>query len=92
MNSSKTYVTKVSSAFFLMMFVSACSESGSTARVAAPVPDLSAFARSGCRDPGVDRDAVRALAETRVALAECRRKKDAAVAQYDDVKTRFGPQ
>jgi hypothetical protein len=92
MKSSAIYASKIGSAFFLMMFVSACSESGSVPHVSVPVPDLSQFARSECRDPGVDRDAVKALAETRVALAECRRKKSAAVAQYDDVKVRFGQQ
>lgn len=92
MNFSAIFTSKASSVFFLMTCVSACSESGSVPRVAAPIPDLSAFARSECSDPGVDRDAIKALAETRAALAECRRKKGAAVAQYDDVKTRFGPQ
>lgn len=74
------------------MFVSACSESGKPLTVSAPIPNLSGFARSPCSDPGVDRDAVKAIAETRLALADCSRRKGAAVSQYDDVKARFGPQ
>ena len=92
MNSSMNSAAKALSAFSLMMFASACSGLDSPPPISAPIPELSEFARSECRDPGVDRDAIKAIAETRLALAECRRKKGAAVSQYEDVMARFGPQ
>ena len=57
---------------------------------AAPIPPLQATDATPCYDPGVDRDAIVALANTRVALASCRKKQQNVVSQYNDVRETFG--
>ncbi len=50
------------------------------------IPELPDRLRNECRDPGVDVDAIRALTENRLALAECRRLHRETVKTYDDVR------
>lgn len=55
-----------------------------------PIPPLSPRDEAVCYDPGVNRDAIVAVAETRLALASCRRSKQNVVAQYNEVRDSFG--
>lgn len=57
---------------------------------ATPIPPLQAADAAPCYDPGVDRDAIVSLANTRVALASCRKKQQNVVSQYNDVRETFG--
>ena len=57
---------------------------------AIPIPPLQAADAAPCYDPGVDRDAIVSLANTRVALASCRKKQQNVVSQYNDVRATFG--
>lgn len=52
-------------------------------------PPASSIAAS-CRDPGVDEDAMKALAENRYALAECSRKHRGLLAWSDAVQKNYG--
>ena len=80
---------KLGLALFLMTFVIGCSESNEGA---APyqAPPLDQRDETPCYDPGVDSDAIKAIAENRVALAACRKKHQNVVDQYEDVRSNLG--
>ena len=72
----------------MMIFASACSPSFDPGPVAVrPVlPALPVEMVQECEEPGVDRDAIVALTENRVALADCRRRHNAVVDFYHDLQ------
>lgn len=74
------------------MFVSGCFGSSKPLVTAQPIPELTLYAAADCPDPGVNPDAIKALAENRLALADCRKRKRVAVGQYEAVRTAFGAQ
>ncbi|WP_336812267.1 hypothetical protein [Bosea sp. MMO-172] len=56
----------------------------------APIPELDSKVREACDDPGVDRNAEVAIAQTRSALADCEDKRSLAVQDGDLVRQHFG--
>lgn len=56
----------------------------------APIPALDSEIRQPCRDPGVDRNAEVAIAQTRRALGECEGRRALAVQHSDLVSQHFG--
>jgi hypothetical protein len=72
----------------LTALLSGCVPSSRSA--APPIPPLNSRDAAVCYEPGVNRDAVVAVAETRLALASCRRSKQNVVAQYNEVRDSFG--
>lgn len=72
----------------LVLFVSNCSESSRQA--GAPIPPLDPRDSRPCYEPGVDQNAVKALTDTRVALADCRKKHDNVVRAYEGARQALG--
>jgi len=82
----KNLKTKAISAIFLTIFVSGCAGFNSPPpTVGTPVPRLDPRDEARCIDPGVRGNAVQALADNRLALAECSRKHANVVGQYNEV-------
>lgn len=75
-----------------MMSVSGCFGSSEPTTKPQPIPPLTPYAEAECPDPGIATDAIKALAENRLALADCRKRKQVAVRQYNEVKAAFGVQ
>lgn len=75
----------------ILTFVAGCSTSADVPLVLdTDLPPWPAEIAGGCRDPGVAEDAVDTIAETRLALGECRRKNDGKDHFYNDVRTIYG--
>ena len=89
MNFWTNYRHPVTLALFLTVLVSGCGPS-SKAQIDAPIPPLRPQDAAPCYDPGVGNDAIVSLAETRLALASCRRSQQNVVAQYNEVRDSFG--
>lgn len=51
------------------------------------LPPMPEEYRQGCRDPGVNQDAIVALTENRLALSACRRLHRDTVLFYDELRT-----
>lgn len=69
-----------------MTFVSGClGSTSSPVIVGAPVPRLDPRDEAACLDPGVQGNAIEALADNRLALAQCSRKHGNVVGQYNEV-------
>lgn len=76
------------------MFVTGCSVFGSVQPKPAPYqpPELDPRDKKACYDPGIEGDALSALGDTRVALADCRKKHENVVDQYEAVRVKQGTQ
>jgi len=82
----KNSTIKALSVLFLTTFVSGCLGSTEpTIVVGTPVPKLDPRDEATCPDPGVRGNAVQALAENRLALADCRRRHANVVEQYNTI-------
>lgn len=79
-------------ALSLLTFVSGCLRSDEPTTKPQPIPAMTPYAAQDCPDPGVAEDAIKALAENRLALADCRKRKKIAVAEYAAVRGAFGAQ
>ena len=86
------YVKKwpVAAALFLLTFGSGCAAFGKAGPAAYQAPPLDVRDKSPCTDPGVGEEALTALAETRVALADCSEKHGNVVRQYEAVRAGLG--
>lgn len=84
----KNFANRGALALSILTLCAGCATSVDPGRVAvAPViPELPDRLREQCRDPGVDPDAIVALTENRVALAECRRLHRETVQFYSDTR------
>ena len=92
MTCSKNLPVRALAVISILLFVSGCFESGKPTTKPVPIPPLTTYAAADCPDPGVAADAIQALAEHRVALADCRKRKRVAVSQYEAIRTNFGTQ
>lgn len=72
----------------ILLSLIACAPSNEAAPYKAPV--LDPRDEKACYDPGVGEDAIEALGAHRVALAECRRKHQNVVNQYNEVRSDLG--
>jgi hypothetical protein len=75
----------VGAALLTLTLVSACSTSSDGA---APfqAPPLDPRDEKPCYDPGVGEEAITSLGQHRVALADCRKKHENVVKQYNQVR------
>lgn len=79
-------------AAFLMIFCASCSQSIDPGKVAvAPqLPALPPTLAEPCEDPGIDRDALIALAQHRLAWADCRTRQKNLVQFYRELSEGLG--
>jgi len=75
-------------ALLILLSLIACGPSSSALLVKAPPLDPRDEAE--CYDPGVGAEAISTLGETRVALADCRKKHQNVVEQYNEVRADLG--
>ena len=76
-------------ATFLMVFVSGCGQSSDIGIAPRGIPDLDPRDEKPCYDPGVEGSYPEALAENRLALADCRMKHANVVKAYLQVMERI---
>lgn len=76
-------------ALSLTIFVSGCGRS-TDGRIVVELPPLDPRDEKPCYDPGIAEDAFDALGEHRVALADCRRRHQNAIDQYNEARTQIG--
>lgn len=89
MNWHNTSKPLVLLALSLTMFVSGCGQS-TDGRIVVELPPLDPRDEKPCYDPGIATDALVALGEHRVALADCRRRHQNAIDQYNEARTQLG--
>lgn len=69
--------------------VSGCLGSNETA-TPYQAPPLDPRDEAVCYDPGIGQEAIDSLGRTRVALADCRKKHQNVISQYNQVRERLG--
>lgn len=89
MQTLKNRCSPAMAALLILTLVSACSKSGEGA---APyqAPALDPRDEKPCYDPGVGGEAITSLGQHRVALADCRKKHENVVEQYNQVRQDLG--
>lgn len=87
----KKSALRVGVVFSILMSASACNVFGRAPQLE-HVPALDPRDEAECTDPGVGAEAIVALAENRVALADCARRHANVVRQYNDVRQQMGEQ
>lgn len=81
-------VKLVALAGLILLSLIACAPSNEATPYQAPA--LDPRDEKACYDPGVGEDAIETLGAHRVALAECRRKHQNVVNQYNEVRSDLG--
>lgn len=89
MQSSPNSKRAASLALSLLTLLSACGQSGSPVGPA-PLPPLDPRDAAACSFPEIGTEALSSLTRHRVALAECSRKHQNVVSQYQDARQTFG--
>jgi len=89
-NSGLTYRTaRTLPALLILQLVSGCFGSNEAA-TPYQAPPLDPRDEEICYDPGVGNEAIDTIGSTRVALADCRKKHQNVVKQYNQVRSELG--